>query len=196
MADIEFETLLSLVKEGDQAATTKLVERFGPEVEILVRRKLPSKLRRQFDTMDFYQVVWKSVIFSCRERSAPFDGPAHLRAFLAGVVRNKVTEEYRRRTCTQKYDLAVEEPLYIRKGDLEIPREIPSDDPTPSECVQADDRLKQLVAGRSPVEVRIIDLRREGLTFDQIADQLGIHEKAVRRVIEALRARMEDRRWQ
>jgi RNA polymerase sigma factor (sigma-70 family) len=196
MADPEFETLIALVKEGDQSATTRLVERFGPEVEILVRRKLPAQLRRQFDTMDFYQVVWKSVLFNCRERSEPFHGPGHLRAFLAGVVHNKVTEEYRKRTCTQKYDLSVEKPLYVRKGDQEVPREIPSDDPTPSEYIQADDRMDQLVAGRSESEARIISLRSEGFTIDQIAHRMGMHEKSVRRVIEAIRLRMEERRWQ
>lgn len=195
MVDVEFDRLIALVKSGDEDASRQLVERFGAEVQILVRQRLPSKLRRQFDTMDFFQVVWKSVIFHCRDRPEPFEGPGHLKAFLAGVVHNKVTQEHRKRTLTRKYDLSVEEPLYVRKGTREVPREIPSDDPTPSEHVQADDRLDQIVAGRSPLEIQIIELRRDGLTFDQIAESVGIHEKAVRRVIEAIRLRMEERQW-
>ena len=196
MDDIDFTGLIAWVKEGDEAAISRLIERYGPEVRMMVRRRLPAKLRNQFDTVDFTQVVWSSVITDCRDRAEPFDDPKHLLGFLAGVVHNKITAEYRRRTKTRKYDIGREEPLYVRKGGREVPREVPADDPTPSEEVQADDRLEQLVAGRSPVEVKIVELRREGLTIDEIAARLELHEKAVRRVIDAIRTRMEARRWQ
>ena len=194
-ADPGFADLIARVKRGDELATRDLVEQYGSAVRMMVRRRLPASLRRQFDSMDFTQDVWTSAIDDCRTRSEPFQEPAHLLAFLSGVVHNKVAEEYRRRTRTKKYDISREQPLYVRKGDREVPREVPADDPTPSEHAQADDRLDQLVAGRTPTEVEIIDLRRQGLTFEEIAARLGLHEKAVRRVIDVLRARMEARRW-
>jgi RNA polymerase sigma factor (sigma-70 family) len=190
MDDIEFAGLIARVKEGDDAAIGRLIERFGPEVRTMVRRRLPSRLRSQFDTVDFTQEVWQSVIADCRERAEPFEDVRHLRGFLAGVVHNKVMQEYRRRTRTQKYDIGREEPLYIRRGDRVVPRELPADDPTPSEAVQAVDRLDQILSGRSPTEVRIVELRREGLTIDEVAARLEIHEKAVRRVIASIRSRL------
>jgi RNA polymerase sigma-70 factor (ECF subfamily) len=135
------------------------------------------------------------VIADCRERAEPFDDPKHLLGFLAGVVHNKVAQEFRRRTRTRKYDIGREEPLYIRRGDRDVPRDLAADDPTPSEAVQADDRLDQLVAGRSPTEIRIVELRREGLTIDEVAARLDLHEKAVRRVLDSLRSRMGVPRW-
>jgi RNA polymerase sigma-70 factor (ECF subfamily) len=196
MDNIDFAGLIAQVKEGDDAAIRRLIERFGPEVRMMVRRRLPARLRSQFDTVDFTQVVWNSVIVDCRDRSEPFDDAKHLLGFLAGVVHNKIAQEYRRRTRTRKYDIGREQPLYIRKGDRDVPREVAADDPTPSETVQAEDRLEQLVAGRSPLEVRIVELRREGLTIDEVAARLDLHEKAVRRVIVSIRSRMEARRWQ
>ncbi len=195
MDDIEFAGLIARVKEGDEAAIGRLIDRFGPEVRMMVRRRLPARLRSQFDTVDFTQVVWQSVIADCRERSEAFRDPRHLLGFLAGVVHNKVAHEYRRRTRTRKYDIGREEPLYVRRGDRVVPRELPADDPTPSEAVQAGDRMDQLTAGRSPTEVRIIELRREGLTIDEVAARLELHEKAVRRVINSLRARLEAPPW-
>ncbi len=195
MDDIEFAGLIARVKEGDEAAIGRLIERFGPEVRMMVRRRLPARLRSQFDTVDFTQVVWQSVIADCRERAEPFDDSKHLLGFLAGVVHNKVAQEFRRRTRTRKYDIGREEPLYVRRGDRDVPRDLPADDPTPSEAVQAGDRLDQLTAGRSPTEVRIVELRREGLTIDEVAARLDLHEKAVRRVIASLRSRMEAPPW-
>jgi RNA polymerase sigma-70 factor (ECF subfamily) len=195
MDDIDFAGLIARVKEGDEVAIARLIERYGPEVRMMVRRRLPARLRSQFDTVDFTQVVWNSVIVGCRERPEPFEGPKHLLGFLAGVVHLKIAAEYRRRTRTRKYDIGREEPLYVRRGGREIPREVAAGDPTPSEEVQADDRLEQLVAGRSPLEAEIVGLRSQGLTIDEVAARLGLHEKAVRRVLDALRSRMEARQW-
>ena len=195
MRDIDFADLIARVKAGDEAAIATLIERFGPEVRIMVRSRLPDKLRGQFDTMDFAQVVWSSVVADCRDRAEPFDEPKHLIGFLSGVIKNKVAHEHRRLTRTRKYDVAREEPLYVRRGDREVPREVSAPDPTPSEYAQADDRLDQLTRGRTPQEVRIIDLRLDGRTYDEIALELGMNEKAVRRVIDSIRERMEARGW-
>lgn len=191
MEECDFARLIARVKDGDEDAIRLLIDRYGPEVQIMVRRRLPSRLRSRFDTVDFTQDVWSSVIADCRDREQTFDEPKHLLGFLAGVVHNKVTEKYRRLTCTRKYDIGREEPLYVRKGDREVPVDVAASDPTPSEEAQASDRLDQLVAGRSPMEIRIVQLRREGLTFEEIAARLELHERAVRRVIESLRARWE-----
>lgn len=191
MQEVEFARLIARVKEGDEEAIRQLIDQFGPEVQIMVRRRLPARIRSQFDSVDFTQDVWSSVIIDFRDRSDPFDDPKHLLRFLAGVVQNKVTQEFRRQTRTRKYDIAREEPLYVRRGNRDLPRELPASDPTPSEEMQAGDRLEQLVSGRSQLEIQIVQLRRDGLTFDEIAERLGLHEKAVRKVIESLRARWE-----
>ena len=108
--------------------------------------------------------------------------------FSFGMVRNKVREQHRRLTRTEKYDLAREERLYVRRGDREVLREVVSPEPSPSQAVQAADRMAQLTAGRSPLEIEVLTLRRQGLTFVEIAARTGINERTVRRVIEAVRS--------
>ncbi len=86
--------------------------------------------------------------------SRRFADVGQFRGFLAGVARNKVYEEHRRQTRTKKYDLGREERLYVRKGDRDVPREVAASDPTPSETVQAGDRLGQLIQGRTAEEAQ------------------------------------------
>ncbi len=159
----------------------------------MVRSRLPRKLRAQFDSTDFVQAVWQS--FFVDSDSRDFDNVEHLRGFLFGMVRNKVHEQHRRLTKTEKYDLAREERLYVRRGDREVPREVVSPEPSPSQAVQAIDRMEQLTAGRSPLEIEVLILRRQGLTFVEIAARTGINERTVRRVIETVRSLMESHRW-
>ena len=77
-----------------------------------------------------------------------------------------------------------------------VPRDVPGSDPTPSENVQAVDRMGQLLAGRTGPEAEVLDLRRQGLTYEEIAARIGWNERSVRRVIDAVRERMEARKWQ
>jgi RNA polymerase sigma factor (sigma-70 family) len=157
----------------------------------MVRARLPKKLRTQFDSLDFVQAVWQSFFAGPPPNAPDFEKVEHLRGYLAGVVRNKVFEQHRRLTRTEKYDVTREQRLYVRRGDRDVTREVLSPDPSPSQAVQAADRMAQLLAGRSPREAEVILLRRQGLTFDEIADRTGVNERTVRRIIDSARSRME-----
>ena len=196
MNDADLVDLIARARAGDEIAAKDLLGRFEDEVRMVVRGRLPKALRSQFDSMDFVQAVWTSVLTKDGPDLARFDNSRRLMGYLAAVARNKIFAEHRRRTQTHKYDLKREEPLYIRKGNREVPREVPAPDPSPSQDAQAHDCLAQLLDGRTALERQVVDLRRRGLTFDEIAERLGIHESAVRRILDGIRQRMEARRWQ
>jgi RNA polymerase sigma factor (sigma-70 family) len=191
--DSEFNDLVARARSGDPAAIRDFLERFEREVRVMVRARLPRKLRPRFDSGDFVQAVWQSFFTDPNGPAREFENIAHLRGFLDGVVRNKVQEEHRRLTRTAKHNLAREERLYINRGSREVLREVASPDPSPSENVQADDRLEQLVAGFGPREIEVLTLRRQGLTQAEIADRTGMNERSVRRIIELFRSRLEGR---
>ena len=143
--------------------------------------------------MDFVQAVWQSFFTDLRGNSRQFENVQHLRGFLAGVARNKVYEEHRRLTRTKKHALDREQSLYIRRGSHEVALDLISPGPTPSQAVQASDRLAQLIAGCSSLDAQIITLRHQGMTLDEIAQRTGVSERSVRRIIDEARERMEAR---
>ena len=160
--DDNFIDLMARAKSGDPAAIRVFLSRFEWEVQMMVRARLPKKLRTRFDSMDFTQAVWQSFSRICEtNRRISRMSSISVRSS-AGVVRNKVQEQHRRLTRTEKCDLGREERLYIRRGDRDVPREVVSPEPSPSQTVQADDRLVQLTAGRGPGEVAVIRLAARG----------------------------------
>ncbi|WP_337175798.1 sigma-70 family RNA polymerase sigma factor [Paludisphaera sp.] len=187
--------LVARARAGDQEAIRAFVLRYEDELRQMARGRLPRRLRGQLESMDIVQAVWQSFFTEAGAGPKDFENSRHLRGFLAGMVRNKVYEQDRRLTRTEKYAIAREEPLYVRRGDREVAREVPAHDPTPSQNVQARDRLALLTAGRPEREAEILRLRRDGMTVDDIAARLGVNEKTVRRAIEAARVRMEARGW-
>lgn len=192
--DDDFTELMAKARSGDPEALRDFLDRFEEEVRVMVRARLPRRLRPRFDSGDFVQEVWQTVFAEAGDQPREFENVAHLCGFLQGVVRNKVQQQHRRLTRTAKHNLAREEPLYIARGDREFPREVASPDPSPSEKMQADDRLQQLTAGFGPREIEVLSLRRQGLTFGEIGERVGMHERTVRRIIELFRSRLEGRR--
>src|SRR4051812_39041854 len=92
----EFSTLMQQIREGSEAASRVLVDRYGTHVLRIVRRKLNSALRPKFDSQDFVQAVWAS-FFAFRTNFFHFDSPRQLAAFLTELAQNKVIEAVRKR---------------------------------------------------------------------------------------------------
>ncbi len=107
--------LIARAKAGDDTAIREFLNRFEPEVRIMVRGRLPKSLRTRFDSMDFVQAVWQSFFTDLKGSSRQFENVHHLRGFLAGVARNKVFEEHRRLTRTKKHAMEREQSLYVRR---------------------------------------------------------------------------------
>ena len=191
--DDDFTDLMERARSGDPAAIRDVLSRFEPEVRMMVRARLPRKLRTQFDSIDFVQAVWQSFFSDLRRNPRDFANTDHLRGYLAGVVKNKVLEQHRRLTKTAKYNLAREERLYVRRDGRDLVRDLVSPEPSPSELAQAGDCLEQLTAGRSRREVEVLTLRRQELTLAEIAARTGLNERSVRRIIASVRLRMEAR---
>lgn len=194
--ELDVRDLIARAKLGDEAAFNQLLHRFEGEVRMMVRGRLPKTMRGQYDSMDFVQAVWQSFYADLKDGSPEFENARHLRKFLDGMARNKVFEQHRRLTKTEKYAVKREERLYVRRGDREVERELIARGPSPSETVQAGERLAQLTAGCNPREVEVLTLRYQGLTLDEIAARTGICERTARRIIDSARERMEARGWQ
>ncbi len=178
----DFAALMQGVRAGSEEAARQLVERFGPRILRVVRRRLNPKLRSKFDSLDFQQDVWASFFADPSDKT--FDRPEALAAFLATMARNKVLMAVRQRCQLQKYNVDREHSLdgsaaYAAHG-------VAGPDPTPSQLAVAQEKWDQLLKGHPPRYQRILILLRQGHTQVQISQQLGIDERSVRRIIRKL----------
>jgi RNA polymerase sigma-70 factor (ECF subfamily) len=183
----ELTDVLKRIQGGDESAARELLQRFEPEVRLVVRRQLPRLLRSRFDSLDFLQSVWGSFFRRMRDAPTEFEDSRHLVAFLARAAKNKVIDEYRR-AASRKNDMHREEPLW---GDGHRPRDVPDPIDSPSEVAQAREVFGRLRALMPDEKRAILEMKAEGLSSKDIGEQLGISERTVQRVLEDLRRRME-----
>jgi RNA polymerase sigma factor (sigma-70 family) len=177
-----FRDLMDEVRAGSQEAAWELVDRYGPHVQRFVRRALHHQLRSKFDSIDFVQVVWAS-IFRDPEKLRQLDRSEDLIAFLAGIAKHKVLNEVRRRLGSLKYNINREKPMGFREEEN---GELHMRNPTPSAVAIAKERWDMLLAKQSPTVRAVVELRLQGVSFVEIAQRLGIHERSARKAIERL----------
>ena len=169
--------------QGSQDAAWELIEVYGPHVQRYVRRTLTSDLRSKFDSIDFAQVVWAS-FFREPQRIRRLATPQQLLAYLASMARNKVIDESRRRLDSQKHNVRLE--VSLEHTDFEGQRSLQSHDPSPSSVAVARERWSRLVDSQPEDVRRMIELRFQGETYDEIARRMQLNERTVRRAIARL----------
>ncbi len=179
-SDAEFNTLMQDVLNGSEAAAEELFRDYEPCLLRAIRLRLSRRIRSKFDSTDFVQEVWAS-FFAHEVEERIFDTPADLVAFLTRLAQNKVIDTTRQRLKTQKYDVTRERSLDDSKHfDKEG---FAGNDPTPSQMVMSEEEWSEFLRKQPLVYRRIFSLLRQGKTAEEIALELHIHPRTVRRAM-------------
>ena len=176
----EIRQLISLLKAGDPQAMAEAYRRFGPVLQVAVRRKLHREMRSRFDTLDFVQDVWASFL------AAPGDGDQFasseaLIAFLCQIARNKVTDVARKRFTSAKDSANAE----VNSHGSELRRH--SRTPTPSQWVMASEEFENILRQFPVGHQAIVRRLREGYTIEDIAELANVSLSTVNRVVKRLK---------
>ncbi len=169
--------LLERLGNGDAAALEEAVRDYGPYLRLVIRRSLSGRLRAKFDSADVVQSVWVHMIRALRRGDWQLTDRASLRALLVTVARRRLVSRYRHHRTALEHDRT-------EGADLEgLPARRQA---RPSEVVQANELWDRLLALCPPANRELLHLRRQGLSLEEIATRIGMHEGSVRRVIRKL----------
>jgi RNA polymerase sigma-70 factor (ECF subfamily) len=180
-----FNELIERLRENSEDAAFELFELCKYRVYAAVRRRLNRQMRSKFDSQDFVQDMWASFFTNIAQISR-FSTEEELIGFLIRIAGNKVADEYRKRFKTEKHDINRER--YLGEAFSSLTFEVVSPDPSPSAEAIANERWDQMLDRMPPVYKQILQLRRDGATMQEIADQIKVSERTVRRILKNLTA--------
>lgn len=175
----DFAALMRQVQEGNPQAAEELHSVYGRYIRQAVRKRLDKKLRSKFDSLDFVQDVWAS-FFSDIPKKYSFATPEDLVGFVTTMAHHKVADAVRTRLHRQKYNVNREEGLDHMPGGL---ASFPAVQATPSEVAMGREEWARFLAKQPLAYRRILLLLREGKTSATIAEELGISQRTVNRVL-------------
>jgi RNA polymerase sigma factor (sigma-70 family) len=178
--------LLDKLSSGDDAAAEEVFRAYEPYLRVVVRRMLPANMRPKFDSVDVVQSVWADVLRRFRDGGYRFSSANQLRAFLVKATRNRFIDRARQNRAAVQHQQSLEA---THAGDrLEASAD------QPSELAQADDLWAQMMALCPPAHHRLLELKRQGCSLAEIAQQTGLHESSVRRILYDLARRLAAQR--
>jgi RNA polymerase sigma factor (sigma-70 family) len=174
-ASLEFGELIRRVRDRDQDAAQELVRRYESTIRRIIRIRLrDANLRRLLDSTDICQSVLASFFIRTALGQYEVDSPEELLNLLTAIARNKLSNQAER--------------LKAQKRDVR--RDAAGDDPTPHVADDASDPSEQASARElldkvrdrlGPDERYLAEQRSLGRNWQELADELGGTDVALRK---------------
>jgi RNA polymerase sigma factor (sigma-70 family) len=171
----QFRELIQRVRNRDEEAARELATRYESAIRRVVRIHLrDARMRQVLDSMDVCQSVMASFFVRTALGQYELDSPQQLIHLLTSITRNKLANQvnhmqaqrrdYRRQTTIDDHSMSVPD----RASD-------------PSEQASAKEILEKVCGRLDDQERYLADQRSQGRTWQELADELGGTDVALRK---------------
>ena len=169
----EFARLMADLRSGSERAAADLLKHYEPEIRRDIRLRLTNpKLRRVVDSMDISQSVFGNFFVRAVHGEFELDRPEQLLRLLRKMATNKVIDRHRKETSRRLQDM-IDDPVEDRN--------IAAQTATASSIVAGHELVNQFESKLTNDEQQIATLRRNGISWNEIAEKLGQSSDALRK---------------
>lgn len=176
--------LLDRWRDGDQAAAAELFQRYAERLIGLAHRHLSATVSQRVDAEDIVQSVCHSFFSGAREGRFVLEQSGDLWRLLVGITLHKIQDKHRQNSA-DKRSVARE-----ASGDG-LQAHLAAREPSPEEAVALADLVEHVMRPLDPEERRILELRLQGHSMEEIVARVGRCRHTVRRVLNDVRADLE-----
>lgn len=174
--------LLSQWQNGEEAAAAEFHQRYADKLFSLVKRNLAARFAARFDAEDVVQSVMRTLFRQVRAGSVPPKDSQDLWRFLSTVALNKVRNRVRQESA-QKRDVSK------TIGDADAIAAIY--EPNEHDAVELIDFLEILAKSLEPAVAQVLQMLLDGVTEDDIAEQMNLTTRTIRRYKNAIFEKMQ-----
>ncbi len=174
--------LLDRARQGDQTAWQVLFDDCYPKIVRVLHRRLSAPMRKIYDSNDIANEVMTSL--AAKFHHFNFSSVGGLRAYLINAAEQKLADGYRR-AYAQKRDVTRDRSMAGGGGS---PDWDPADrSPTASQLAVALEEEKLLLEDRSGEERAVLEMKIQGMSNFEVAQETGWHRRKVERFLLKLR---------
>jgi len=168
---------------GDEDAASELHQRYGERLVMLARRRMANKWQGRFDPEDVVQSVFRTMFRRTQAGSFEFQKDDDFWKLMVTITLNKV----RNRVRGKKRDPDREKNQFDDGLAAVMSRE-----PGTADVVAFTDLLDTIQKRLSPIEQQLLNLRLEGYTQEEIAEQNEVDVRTVRRRLNKIREKVAE----
>jgi RNA polymerase sigma factor (sigma-70 family) len=183
--------LMERWRGGDQRAAGELVERYTERLLALARSRLSTSLARHIDPEDVLQSAYRSFFVGTRDGRYVLQRSGDLWRLLAAITLHKLHHQVERHTARKRAARPVALDPESSVYGLEVAQL--THEPSPAEAAALADELEQVLRSLEPRQRRMVELRLQGYSLEEIAAVTQRCERTVRRILERVKEQLERR---
>ncbi|MBI1831908.1 MAG: sigma-70 family RNA polymerase sigma factor [Planctomycetes bacterium] len=187
--DENWQRWLQAFRDGDPAAVRDFWDRYGRLLHQVANNQLGAKVRRRVGPEDIVQSACRTFFRRARGGEFELDDAEGLWRLLCAITLTKVREQVRFHT-RKKRGLDQEVPIAPPAGESGAGFQPADKNPDPAELAEFADSFEKLLGSLEEEERQIVDLKLQECTHDEIAAQLGISERTVRRIFKRIQSKL------
>lgn len=181
--------LVARCRAGDQSAASVLFNRFVERLLVLARRRISQRLASRVDAEDIVQSVFRTFFHRLQNDQFQFDDQDDLFKLLVRITVHKTLRQIAYHKAAKR-DPSME--AHQGENDNEMLMQVLDVEPSPDTIVTFMDQLEHFLSQLDPDQRQILELRLQGFSTDEIAKQLGLYDRKIRRVLERIRGQAEN----
>ncbi len=182
--------LLERFRNGDDLAAEALFTRYFERLTAMARSRLSPRLAQRTDPEDIVLSVYRSFFVEAREGRFTLSRGGDLWRLLASITKHKLLRQHRFQTADRR-TIDREQPLDSLSEEQAAERL--SHGPTVEEAVALADELEQVLSRLNVFGRRALELRLQGLSIPEIAEDTDRSERSVRRSLTEIRNLLAER---
>lgn len=186
----EFQRMVNGLRDGDPAIAAEFWKQYGDGLQRVADSRLPRKLRHRVAPEDVVQSVCRTFLRRAGEGQFQLRDESNVWGLLCAITLAKVHEQSRFH-LRKKRGADRESPDGFGTGDSSPHLPAPADRaPSPADAAEFADQFEHLFESLNGEERRIVELKLDGCTNDEVAARLRCSERTVRRVLKQLQERL------
>jgi len=184
-----WQSLIDGLQSGDDATLRRFFADFGPMLHGIADSRVAPHLRSRFDADDVVQSTFRTFFRRAKGGYFQFEDNQRLWNLLCAITLTKLREKVRfhgrqsRAVDRERSSGATDEG---RSGT-----DFVDSAPAPDAAMEFSDTFTALLEALSEEERQLVDLKLQDLTNDEVAEQLNVSERTVRRSLSRLQEKFE-----
>jgi RNA polymerase sigma factor (sigma-70 family) len=193
MSDIdESRVLVARCRAGDAEAARLLFQRYVDRLVAVARRRLSQPMNSRVDPEDIVQSVFRTFFGRLKGGQFHLEQQNDLCKLLVRITVNKTLRQVAFQKAAKR-DPGHEAHSDDREHDQVL--HLLARDPDPEEAAAFLDQLEHFLKQLAPDERRILEMRVQGYSNEDICKELNIYDRKIRRVLERIRGLAEQEGW-
>lgn len=191
--DPDWQKIIEGLRSGNEPMVREFYSRYGPLLHGIADRRLAPEMQRRFDADDVIQSTFRTFFRRAKIGYFQFDDNQRLWNLLCAITLTKLREKLRYHSRKSRSVRRESSPGDSRSDNppLEDDGRFASTEPAPDAGLEFGQTFEKVLQSLDEAERRLVELKLQDMTNDEAAEQLGMSERTVRRMLQRLQSKIQ-----